>query len=338
MPGVKTWCLIGLGTLVSSAGFEQLRFILTKTHRKKALSEYWEEGPLNVMSILDYLLLPITYFISWLDDGVVSNGSTNSNSLKIAGRWVNPFKEWQDRNTADIFAYLKWQFTRRNRNGVPIDSLLKITLPVEIPDFDLLFKNSVQSSTDSIQSDSYTFTVTWIGQSTLFVQMDGYNIITDPVFSSRTMGEWFGVKRLRPVPCDLSQLPPIDIVLISHNHYDHLDIKSIYEIGNGAMWYVPKGMKDYLNSFGIERVVDLDWWEEFQHDSNLTIVGTPCQHWSGRHFFDVNMTLWSSFVVKSKITKNSFFHCGDSGYCPTFKEIGERYGPITLAAIRKIEN
>ena len=329
MPETKTWCIIGLGLVISAAGFEQIRFTLTKPHRKNALKQYWQEGPLEALSILDYLLLPITYFISWFDYDSTPSGST-SNSLKIAGRWVNPFKEWQDRNTADIFAYLKWQFTRRNRNGVPPENLLKITMPVDKPDFELLFRNSRHCNTSS----DYLFTVTWIGQSTLFVQMDGYNILTDPVFSTRTMGEWFGVKRLRPTPCDLSELPPIDIVLVSHNHYDHLDLKSIYEIGNEAMWYVPKGLKTYLNSFGIDKVIDLDWWEEFQHDENLTIVGTPSQHWSGRHFFDVNMTLWSSFIVKS--TANSFFHCGDSGYCPAFKEIGEKYGPITLAAIRTL--
>ena len=332
MPSIQTWFLIGLGTLVSSAGFEQLRFMITKPHRKNALNEYWQHS-LNVSTIFDYLLLPITYLISWLDDGIVSNGSAGSNSLKIAGRWINPFHEWEDRNTADIFAYLKWQVTRKNRNGVPVENLLKITLPVEIPDFNLLFKNCYNSNAE-LHAEERVFTVTWMGQSTLFVQIDGYNILTDPMFSSRTMGEWFGAKRLRPVPCSLIDLPPVDIVLVSHNHYDHLDLSSIYEIGNNAIWYVPKGLSNWLNGYGVTNVVDLDWWEEYHHDDNLTIVGLPCQHWSGRHFFDVNITLWSSFLVKSRTNSNSFFHCGDSGYCPSFKEVGFKYGPVTLAATR----
>lgn len=82
----------------------------------------------------------------------------------------------------------------------------------------------------------------------------------------------------------------------------------------------------------INKVIELDWWQEHKHDDKLMIAGTPIQHWSGRHFFDVNSTLWSSFIVKS--ANNSFFHCGDTGYCTAFKEIGDKYGPITLAALR----
>ncbi|KAI9014705.1 beta-lactamase superfamily domain-containing protein [Gaertneriomyces semiglobifer] len=174
-------------------------------------------------------------------------------------------------------------------------------------------------------------TVSWFGQSTCFVQMDGYNILTDPVFSSRTVGEWLGPKRLRPAPCKLEELPKIDIVLISHDHYDHLDRNVVRELGNSVKWYVPLGLKDWFAGYGVTNVVELDWWQECLHDGKLRIIGTPIQHWSGRHFFDVNRSLWSSFVVKGPTV--SFFHCGDTGYCTAFKEIGKRYGPITLAAL-----
>lgn len=190
--------------------------------------------------------------------------------------------------------------------------------------------SSITSKASTIPDD--IITVTWIGQSTLFIQMDGYNILTDPIFASRTLG-WFGPKRLRSSPCKLSDLPPVDIVLVSHNHYDHLDLKVMSEIGNLATWYVPLGLKKWMALHQIENCVELDWWQEHAHDDNLTIVGLPSQHWSGRHFFDVNSTLWASFLCKSK--KSSFFHCGDSGYCSAFKEIGDKYGPITLSAIRK---
>ncbi|KAI8917628.1 beta-lactamase superfamily domain-containing protein [Powellomyces hirtus] len=183
-------------------------------------------------------------------------------------------------------------------------------------------------------------TVTWFGQSTCLVQMDGYNILTDPIFSSRTIGNWLGPKRLRPPPCQVSDLPPIDIVLVSHDHYDHLDRAVVKELGNDVTWYVPLGLKEWFNTHGVTNVIELDWWQEHTHTTpsrtstattSLMIAGAPIQHWSGRHFFDVNRSLWASFVVKGPTA--SFFHCGDTGYCSVFKEIGARYGPITLAAL-----
>eukprot|EP00842_Homolaphlyctis_polyrhiza_P000018 jgi/Hompol1/1016/HPOL_002633-RA len=276
------------------------------------------------------------------------------NSLDVAGRFVNPFIEWQDRNTADLFAYIRWQLTRNNRNSIPSDikvetlSELERTLPLVVPDFDLLRKytdtrgamrlpmSRITHATPSKRSSttettkSRFMTVTWIGQSTCFVQMDGYNILTDPIF--RTIGEWFGPKRIRPSPCALEDLPKIDIVLVSHNHYDHLDTAVVQKLGNSVTWYVPLGMSSWFASFGVTNVVELDWWQEHKHQGGpLTIIGTPIQHWSGRHFFDVNLTLWASFVVKGPSA--SFFHCGDTGYCQAFKEIGKRCGPITFAAL-----
>ncbi|KAJ1567216.1 hypothetical protein HK405_006745 [Cladochytrium tenue] len=162
--------------------------------------------------------------------------------------------------------------------------------------------------------------------------MDGYNILTDPIFSKRTVGDWVGPKRVQRVPCELADLPPIDIVLVSHNHYDHLDRGVVLALKDSVTWVVPLGLKRWFASFGVTRVVELDWWQEYEHDGGrLQIVGTPIQHWSGRHFLDVNETLWSSFVVKGATA--SFFHVGDTGYCSAFREIGARYGPFTLSAI-----
>ncbi|KAI8905192.1 beta-lactamase superfamily domain-containing protein [Gorgonomyces haynaldii] len=177
-------------------------------------------------------------------------------------------------------------------------------------------------------------TCTWIGQSTCFVQMDGFNILTDPIFSKTTIGDWLGVKRIRPVPCQLKELPKVDIVIVSHNHYDHLDVNVIQELGNDVTWYVPLGMASYLYRYNVTRVVELDWWQETRHVSekgSLDIIATPIQHWSGRHFFDINATLWCSFLVRGHL--NSFFHCGDTGYCSVFKEIGQLYGPVSFAAL-----
>ncbi|KAI8818930.1 beta-lactamase superfamily domain-containing protein [Fimicolochytrium jonesii] len=180
-------------------------------------------------------------------------------------------------------------------------------------------------------------TVTWFGQSTCLVQMDGYNILTDPIFSTRTIGSWFGPKRLRPPPCKLSELPRVDIVLVSHDHYDHLDRAVVKELGNSVTWYVPLGLRGWFNGHGVTNVIELDWWQEHTHTSvsptqpTLLIASTPTQHWSGRHFFDVNRSLWSSFIVKGP--RESLFHCGDTGYCGVFKEIGRKYGEVGLALL-----
>ncbi|KAI9363989.1 beta-lactamase superfamily domain-containing protein [Zopfochytrium polystomum] len=173
--------------------------------------------------------------------------------------------------------------------------------------------------------------IAWFGQSTVFVQMDGYNILTDPIFSSRTVGEWVGPKRIQRVPCRLEDLPKIDIVLVSHNHYDHLDRAVVASLRNTVTWYIPLGLKEWFAGMSVTNVVELDWWQECLHEEKLRIIGTPIQHWSGRHFLDVNRSLWSSFVIKGPTA--SFFHVGDTGYCTAFKEIGARYGPFTFSAI-----
>jgi N-acyl-phosphatidylethanolamine-hydrolysing phospholipase D len=103
------------------------------------------------------------------------------------------------------------------------------------------------------------------------------------------------------------------------------------EIGNSATWYIPKGLGKFFTRHSVTNYIELDWWQEYQHDKSLLIACTPIQHWSGRHFFDVNSTLWASFICKTN--QNSFFHCGDTGYCTVFKEIGNKYGPITFAAL-----
>jgi N-acyl-phosphatidylethanolamine-hydrolysing phospholipase D len=259
----SSWLLIipiGIG---GAACFEHFRYLITHRHRNNKLKDFWE--PLEIVekpygfwhTLAEYLLLPVTYTIGYFEPTQKWKQKL-FDSLKVAGRYVNPFLEWEDRNTTDIFAYIKWQLTRNNRNGVPKDELeLQKTLPLKTPNFEILFQKTrdLSESWHHVPSKlDDCITVTWIGQSTCFVQIDGYNILTDPIFSTKTMGEWFGPKRLRPPACKLSELPPIDIVLLSHNHYDHLDMKSMEEIGNSARWYVPMGMKSWFSSYGIDNV------------------------------------------------------------------------------------
>ncbi|KAM7334103.1 hypothetical protein ACRRTK_007423 [Alexandromys fortis] len=134
-----------------------------------------------------------------------------------------------------------------------------------------------------------------------------------------------------PPPCTISELPPIDAVLISHNRYDHLHYGSVLALnerfGSGLRWFVPLGLLDWMQKWGCEDVIELDWWEENfvpGHDK-VTFVFTPSQHWCKRTL------LWGSWSVLG--LWNRFFFAGDTGYCPGFKEIGKRFGPFDLAAI-----
>jgi len=164
------------------------------------------------------------------------------------------------------------------------------------------------------------------------VQMEGFNILTDPIWSERaSMVQFMGPKRIRPTPCKLSDLPKIDAVVISHNHYDHLDHYTVKTLGDTPRWFVPKGLKAWFTSCGVENVQELNWWEESSFSDQLRFVCTPCQHWSKRTAFDDFQALWSSWAIVGSSKK--FFFTGDTGYCDAFSTIGQEFGPFDLAAI-----
>jgi N-acyl-phosphatidylethanolamine-hydrolysing phospholipase D len=177
---------------------------------------------------------------------------------------------------------------------------------------------------------SKTDTVTWIGHTTVLVQLDGKNILTDPVWSTHA-GPWnlIGAPRISDPGMALRDLPPIDIVLLSHNHYDHLDAYTMRELGRNetTKFFVPLGLKQWFAAERIGNVQEMDWWDSMRIGS-LQITNTPAQHFSGRRWNDRNKTLWCSWCVGGKTKK--FFFAGDSGYCPHFKEIGSRLGPFDL--------
>ncbi len=179
-------------------------------------------------------------------------------------------------------------------------------------------------------------TLTWIGHATMLLQLRGRNILTDPHFSDRASPvQWVGPKRVVPPGLSLEDLPAIDIVVISHDHYDSLDTSSILSLanrpaGDRTTFYVPLGLKAWFNDLGIKRVFELDWWDSRKAD-NLEIIAVPVHHWSKRILVSRNRTLWAGWVIKAH--DFSFFFAGDSGYKPIFKEIGHRLGPFDLSAI-----
>ena len=172
--------------------------------------------------------------------------------------------------------------------------------------------------------------VTWLGHSSLMINLDGYRILTDPVFQKRI--SMLGPTRFNGnVPLDINQLPEIDVVIISHDHYDHLNKYSVRRLDAlTSRFVVPLAVGNRLASWGIarEKITELDWWEEYRFDHNLKIVATPSQHFSGRGLTDRNKTLWASWVVTGP--DHNIFFSGDSGYFDGFKKIGEKFGPFDM--------
>ncbi|MEE3879959.1 MBL fold metallo-hydrolase [Vibrio sp. YYF0003] len=168
-----------------------------------------------------------------------------------------------------------------------------------------------------------------LGHSSVLMHIDSTWILTDPVFSERASPiQWAGPKRFHPAPITASSLPYIDIVIISHDHYDHLDKATIKAIDEKVGVFVtPLKVGDRLQSWGIsrEKIIQLDWWQSLSLN-NIEFVSTPSQHFSGRGLLDRNQTLWSSWVILG--SKHRIFFSGDSGYFSGFKSIGERYGPF----------
>ena len=173
--------------------------------------------------------------------------------------------------------------------------------------------------------------MTWLGHACFLVQMDGLNLLTDPVWSDRCSPiSWLGPSRYRKPPCKLSELPQIDVVLISHNHYDHLDLFTIRWLGNSPIYIVPDGHRAWFNKLKIHRVIEMKWWDSYSISPIVKIGCLPAQHWSKRTTFDDMKALWSGWGV---FGSKKLFFAGDTGYCQGFEQIGDKYGPFDLALI-----
>ena len=175
--------------------------------------------------------------------------------------------------------------------------------------------------------------VIWFGHSAILLQIQGKNILLDPMFGDVPAPHpLLGSPRFnKELPLEVEKLPQIDAVIFSHDHYDHLDYESVMKLKDKVgHFYTPLGVGNHIASWGVspDHVTQLDWWQEVDFDG-LKIVCTPAQHFSGRALSDRGATLWSSWVIKSD-DYNVFFS-GDSGYGPHFKQIGEKYGPFDFA-------
>lgn len=180
--------------------------------------------------------------------------------------------------------------------------------------------------------------ITLIGHSSLLVEIDGTTLLIDPVFSDRaSMVQWFGPKRFYPPPLRIEDLPPLDAILLTHDHYDHLDTAALQQLEKRKPLFIcSAGVETHLERWGVGlgRTHPLNWMDSFNVPSAsltpLTITAVPARHFSGRSFKRYR-TLWSSFVLQTKIRK--LYHGADSGYYDGFREIGEQFGPFDFATL-----
>ena len=177
---------------------------------------------------------------------------------------------------------------------------------------------------------------TWLGHSTVLIEIDGLRVLTDPVWGRRASpSRLIGPKRFQPVPLRLRAMPPIDLVLVSHDHYDHLDYRTIRQFGSRDVPFVTSlGVGAHLEAWGVppENIVELDWWDSYTlPNTGLTVTAAPSQHFSGRTPKSRNATLWSSLVIRSP--QHAVFFSGDTGLTMEYQEIRNRLGPFELVML-----
>jgi len=178
--------------------------------------------------------------------------------------------------------------------------------------------------------------VTWLGHSTMLVEIDGVRILTDPVWGPRASpSALVGPKRFQAVPVPLREMPPVDVVTISHDHYDHLDYPTIRALAKTGVPFVASlGVGAHLEYWGVpaERITELDWWESHTlPNTDVVLTAAPSQHFSGRGLKDRNATLWSSLAIRSR--QHSVFFSGDTGLTTEYGSIRERLGPFDLVML-----
>ncbi|CAM4033889.1 MBL fold metallo-hydrolase [Cohnella lubricantis] len=180
-------------------------------------------------------------------------------------------------------------------------------IPNVRPDLPFLLQNRIEPS------------ITWIGHSTFLIQMAGLNMVTDPVWARRMAMQ----KRLAPPGIAMSDMPPIDLVLVSHSHYDHLHVTSLRRLRGTKRLLVPAGLRKKMLLKGFRQVAEMNWWESVTHHG-VKFTFVPAQHWARRNPWDTNNSHWGGWIIESPNGPTVYF-AGDSGYCRAFEEIGRRF-------------
>ena len=233
------------------------------------------------------------------------------------GRFRNP---WPHSEPHGPLALLRWVRERRSRRPAP--SPVRGSFPTATPA--IAYPRAAPG----------TRTATWIGHSTSLLQIGGINVLTDPVFSERAFPvQWMGPRRVMEPAVAIDALPPLDVVLLSHNHYDHLDrpaVKRLARAHPDATWIVPLRLGRYIRPWGARDIIELDWWQEAA-SRGLGVTATPARHFSARRAGDRNRSLWCGFAVA--LDGMRLWFAGDTAYHPEFAEIGARCGPFDFVMI-----
>ena len=219
-------------------------------------------------------------------------------------------------------SFWKWQWQRWTR-GVPEDPKEGYGFALLKPDLAFLTRNRTEP------------TLTWIGHASFLLQVGGVNVLTDPHLTERASPLSFaGPKRHVPPPFDFDTLPHADVVVISHNHYDHLDLRTVKRLntqkGGPPRFLVPLGLQAWFKAQGIDNATELDWWDSADHlGVRFTLV--PVQHWSSRTPWDRDKTLWGGWVIEHPQMRG--FFGGDFGYSPDLADVGRHFGSFDLAML-----
>lgn len=228
----------------------------------------------------------------------------------------NIWPELRQYHTVDL---LRWIRERRHSDRPRYASSVN-TLPVTKPDLELLY------------NPAGDLCITWLGHASCLIQLGGLNVLTDPIFGERCSPFPFaGPRRVTPLPLAPEDLPALDFVLISHNHYDHLDITAVRWLGNSVTWLAPLGMRRWFEKRGMSRVLELDWWEHVELNGGGSAICLPARHFSNRTLFDQNRTLWASWLLE--VAGKKILFAGDTGYERHFADIKAEYGPPDLAIL-----
>ncbi len=235
--------------------------------------------------------------------------------LKKGGRYLNPHLTDDKRS---LWEFIRWKTGSYRADGIPEAPPKDFTYPHTLLPFDRTLPSAV-----------------WIGHSTYLVECNGLTLLTDPVFDNYCSPIPFeGLRRRSELPFQVHTLPKIDIVLLSHNHYDHLDEKAVLALAArqpNILWILPKGLSSWFHRRGITRCMELGWWESMPL-SACSITAVPTQHFSGRTLWDKNKTHWNGYVVE--VGDKKLYFVGDTGYNDhDFKQIGFRFSPIDLSLI-----
>jgi len=257
------------------------------------------------------------FFVIWFIacGGVANEPIAGRPAHHMAGGFRNPNADFQRPST-----WTRWRFVVR-RLWTTSFSPRGFVAPRVANDGAVLRAGSVNPS------------ITWIGHATLLVQINGVNVLTDPQWSERASPvSWGGPRRLNPPGLAFEDLPRIDAVLISHDHYDHLDLNTVKRLAavHDPLFLVPLGLKAWFAENGMTRVEEMDWWQEREFRA-VKFVCVPAQHFSQRTLSDANQRLWASWAMVSP--ERRLYFSGDTGYFAGFKEAGQRLGPFDIAAI-----